>query len=378
MTYTKWELPSLFKKNKDGSIQIWTIYTLGPAVYTEHGKLGGKLQESIKTIKGKSLGKKNETTPDQQAQLTAKSMWTKKRDKGYFQSVHEAKNEIVFLPMLAQDMLKISANRVKEIYKKQFYVQPKMDGVRCLARWNGDKIQLLSRGGKEYTLPHIAEKLESIIEPGQVLDGEIYIHGVLRQDINALVKKWRDEEYEDTGCTSANLQYWVYDTFSVGNLNEPFSHRDIVLSRLNFDGEVIRHVSTSTAKTEEELKYYHKLYTQEGFEGTIIRLADGTYELGHRSKNLIKFKDFQDAEYEIIGFKDGEGKFENCVIWVCRVGEDQTVDVVPKGTLKQKREWFRTAEEHVGKMITVKFQSLSKTGVPEFPVGLGFRLEEDM
>lgn len=378
MNSTIWVLPPLYKKGKDESIQMWSIHTAGDTIYTSHGKLGGKLQESTKTIKGKSIGKKNETTPEYQARLDAKSMWAKKKDKGYFESVHEAKNKMVFLPMLAHDMLKMSTKKVQELYKKPFYVQPKLDGVRCLAFWNGDTIKLMSRGGKEYTIPHIAEALKAIIEPGQVLDGEIYIHGVLRQDINALVKKWRDEEYEETGYTSANLQYWVYDAFSISNLDEPFSHRDIALSRLNFDGKIIRHVSTSIVKAEEEFQHYHNLYTKEGFEGTIVRLSDGSYELGHRSRSLLKYKDFQDDEFEIIGFKDGEGKFENCVIWVCRVGADQTVDVVPKGTLNQKRKWFATAENYIGKMITVKYQSLSKDGIPEFPVGLGFRLEEDM
>ena len=52
--------------------------------------------------------------------------------------------------------------------------------------------------------------------------------------------------------------------------------------------------------------------------------------------------------------------------------------VVPKGTIKQKQKWFKKADKYIGKLITVKYQRLSKDGIPEFPVGIGLRLEEDM
>jgi DNA ligase-1 len=369
--------PTLYKKSKNDSIQTWKIWTDGNIIKTEHGKLDGKLQNSEKVAKSKNINKKNETSPEKQAELTAQSMWNKKKDKGYFETMNEAENEIVFLPMLATDILKMSKTRKESLFKNALYAQPKLDGVRCLARWNGDRIQLLSRGGKEYIILHISKALEAVIKPGQVLDGEIYIHGVLRQDINALVKKHREEEYKDTGYCSKDLEYWVYDTFNINNLDEPFRQRNIVLAGLNLDDKIIRHVSTTVVETPTELKNIHKLYTDEQFEGTILRIPDGPYELGHRSQHLIKYKDFIDDEFEIIDFKDGEGKFKGCVIWVCRVGEDQTVDVVPKGTLKQKKEWFRTADQYIGKEITVKYQSLSKDGIPEFPVGLGWRLPGD-
>ena len=370
--------PLLYKKNKNESFQVWKIWTVDETIYTEHGNEDGKKQLATKIAKAKNTGKTNETTPSEQAIFTAQSMWNKKKDKGYFETIDEAKNEVVFLPMLAQDRLKMSEKKVKALFSQPFFVQPKMDGVRCLARWNGDKIQLLSRGGKEYTIPHISSKLEAIIEPGQVLDGEIYIHGLLRQDITALVKKHRNTEYEDTGYSSLDLEYWVYDAFSLSNLKEPFCYRNILLSRLNFDNKMIRHVSTSYIETEKEFKDKHEMYTSEGFEGTIIRLLDGPYELGHRSQSLIKYKDFLDDEFEVIGAQQGEGKFLGCVIWICETKEGKSFHVVPKGTLKQKKEWFKEALNYIGKKITVKYQGLSKDGIPEFPVGLDFRPEEDI
>lgn len=368
------KLPTLYKKNKDSSIQAWNLRTDGAEIITEYGKMFGKVQSSSRIAKGKNIGRANETTPEDQAEMTARSMWTKKKDKGYFETIKEAEEEVVFLPMLAHEL----KEKMRAKLKFPVFIQPKMDGVRCLARWNGAKVQLLSRGGKEYNVPHLAEQLEAVIEPNQVLDGEIYIHGVLRQDINALVKKHRAEEYEETGYTSNDLQFWVYDTFTLEDLDRPFEKRLQDLSMIKADGKVIRRVFTVKTKSLNGLMGLHKSFTKhKGFEGTIIRLPDGKYELGHRSRALLKHKDFQDAEFKVVGFTEGEGKFVGCVIWVCETEDGKRFNVTPKGTLKQKQRWFSEAENFIGQEITVKFQSLSKDGIPEFPVGLGFRLSED-
>ena len=108
--------PPLYKKNKNGSFQVWKLWTSGADIVSEHGKTDGKQQLSRKAAKGKSIGKKNETIPSEQAKLTAQSMWNKKKDKGYFETIEEARDEIVFLPMLAHDMLKMSEKKVKESF----------------------------------------------------------------------------------------------------------------------------------------------------------------------------------------------------------------------------------------------------------------------
>ena len=365
--------PELYKKNKDGSIQLWEIWTRDDAILTEHGKMNGKMQRSSKIAKGRIIGRSNETTPEAQAILIAGSMWRKKKDKGYFETTKEAEEKVVFLPMLAKELTPAKRSKLKF----PVLIQPKMDGVRCLARWDGDKIKLLSRGGKEYTIPHLSEALEAVINPGQVLDGEIYIHGLLRQDINALVKKHRTKEYEDTGYCSADLEYWIYDVFSMDNLEEPFVDRLKVLKALNVDGKTLRSVRTLKVHHNNSIKACHEIYTKYYFEGTIVRLPEGIYELGHRSQNLLKYKDFKDDEFTIIGYKEGEGKYTGCVVWNCSLANGKDFDVVPKGTIKQKKQWFQDANQYIGKEITVKFQGFTKAGIPDIPVGLGLRLDGD-
>jgi len=170
----------------------------------------------------------------------------------------------------------------------------------------------------------------------------------------------------------------VYDCFSVDALDRPFSDRlEDLKNVLPYKKGTVRRVITQRATDTSDFLVRHKMYVTDGFEGTIIRLPNGPYELADRSRSLLKHKDFQDAEFEIVGFGEGVGKFEGCVIWKCKTDGGNEFDVVPKGTLIQKKILFNEGKKHIGEKLTVKFQSFSKDGIPEFPVGIGFRLPED-
>ena len=382
-------LPTLYKQAKTDKIQEWTVGTIGEEIVTRHGALNGKLQEKRKKAKGKNIGKKNETTPEQQACFEAKSMWIKKKDKGYFETIEEAKSEVVFLPMLANDIKKFSDKKKEQIFSQPFYTQPKMDGVRCLAYWEGDKVKLLSRGGKEYSLPHISEQVSHVLAPDQVFDGELYIDGLIRQDIQALVKKWRDEEYEETGYSSNDVELWVYDSFFIGKEKETFETRinylELLDTSINLSAKPIENIKVVSSfgftgdlkkgLTEKLVMDAHNNYVLMGFEGTIIRLATGPYELGHRSQSLLKYKDFQDDEFEIIGYKED---VDGCVLWQVKVSDEVTCDVTPKGSKESRKKLLKKADKYIGQLLTVKYQGYTKDGNLEFPVGLAIRLPEDM
>jgi len=114
----------LYKKDSKNKIREWAIQVTDSTIIINHGLLDGKKVEKIKQIKtGKNIGKKNETTPEEQAVLEATSTWQKQKDKGYFETIEEAKTEQVYLPMLAHMFTKRKHNIVYPAY-----VQPKLDG----------------------------------------------------------------------------------------------------------------------------------------------------------------------------------------------------------------------------------------------------------
>jgi ATP-dependent DNA ligase len=214
---------------------------------------------------------------------------------------------------------------------------------------------------------------------GRVFDGELYLHGATFQEVTRLVKKLRPE--------TKTIEYWIYDSFEFDGEDTPWKDRlkyleglDCLLVGLP---ENIKVVDTGETDNEKGVYDYQQMYIAQGFEGAIVRSPDAPYEVGHRSNHLLKVKSFLDGEYKVIGFDEGVGKNKGCVTWKCEValkpeGLLGVFNVTPKGTYEQKKEWYSTAYSYVGKWLTVKYFELSEDGVPRFPVGLGFRAEEDL
>lgn len=110
----------------------------------------------------------------------------------------------------------------------------------------------------------------------------------------------------------------------------------------------------------------------EGYEGSIIRNVDGKYEASFRSHDLIKYKDWYDAEFLIVGVKEGKGKFKGCAIYTCQV-RSNLFDCTSPGTLEEKKEAWNNRESAIGKSLTVKYQEFTKEGIPRFPTAVAIR-----
>lgn len=362
------ELPILYKEARTGKLHSWKIWTEGADIVEEYGTVDGEKTINRRTAKAKNVGKANATTPEEQAVKEAEAKHRKKLEKDYSTTKKGAK-EVVFLPMLAHDFRKM-----KKELKFPVDVQPKLDGVRCLAYWEGDELKLMSRGGKEYNVPHIQEEVAEFLPPGSVLDGELYVHGLALQDITALVKKHREPDHPDYPGGSEKLVFFVFDGFHVDCTHHTWSRRKEDLTRLIESKEAgsVGLLPTKVAKNKTELESLLNKYEAGGYEGIIIR-TDGPYALGKRSRYLWKWKNFQDAEFTIVGHKEAQGNDKGTVVWQCSTPEGLFFDVRPRGTRKVRREWFENAEDYYGKNLTVRYQALTKDNVPQFPVGIAIR-----
>ena len=366
------EFPVLFHKTSKGKINTWAIWTEDNVIRTKWGQKDGKQQEAAKKSKGKNTGKANETTDTEQAQADAQSMWTNKQERKYFESELEAQEEVIFLPMLAAKFSDRKRFLTEDSYPA--FSQPKLDGVRCLAYWVDDKVRLMSRGGKDYLLPHISTALESVLGKNDVLDGELYVHGLPLQDLNSWVRGSHKH------AESVNVEYHLYDMIPNKDEEMPFTERLEHLERFvaNSPSDKICSVETATAHNEEEVFAAHAEFVGLGYEGGIVRLGHGKYRFGYRSKELLKVKSFVDDEFEIFDFTNGVGKFENCVIYWCKTVDGEEFTAVPKGTFEQRAVWLKEAPTVIGKMLKVQYAGYSNLNKPLFPVGLCIRLEEDM
>ena len=363
-------LPTLYCKSKTGKTQVWNIQVIGSTIRVSYGYQDGAVTVNEKTITtGKNIGKKNETTPEQQAASEARSTWDKKKTGGYAESLDDAHVPGVadaaavaaheaILPMLAHDYHK----RGKDI-KFPCFVQPKLDGVRCIFK-NG---VLTSRQGKVFpNMEHITQDLKDV---DLVLDGELYSNTLNFQQFVGLVRKKKHNDAEKQ--LLRQVKFHVYDCVN----DKPFSERTEAINAL-FSQRLYAFsepLLTEECKIKEDLKKFHDKYVAEGKEGLIIRNKDGLYQLAARSKDLQKYKEFEDAEFKVTGFTDGEGLEKGLVIWVCETSAGKSFHVRPRGTHEARAEIFNEAKDYVGKSLTVRYQELTEEGIPRFPVGIAFR-----
>jgi ATP-dependent DNA ligase len=376
---TKAAFPILYTKSKTGKVQQWQIDVKqngnGTATITSQwGYKDGKLATSEKEItEGKNKGKSNETTPYQQAVSEAQSAWEKKTSReGYAEKIDDAAlpgvaegkkvaAESVLYPMLAQNYRKQSR---KVIFP--CYVQAKLDGVRSLYR-NG---VFTSRTAKPLGfLEHITRELKSASDAGLILDGELYSSTLSFQEFVGLVKKKQLTAKDKESIKQVKL--WVYDIVN----EHPFEQRLAFLvdffSKQTFTN--VHLLPTEECKTKDDIKKFHDTYVAAGYEGVIIRNKKGLYRLATRSEDLQKFKEFEDAEFTIVGFTEGEGNEKGAVIWICETEDKKQFRVRPKGTVDDRKELFKKGTTYVGKKLTVKYQELTDDGIPRFPVGLAIR-----
>lgn len=243
------------------------------------------------------------------------------------------------------------------------FVQPKYDGVRCILHIGEDEeIHLTSRGGKEYYVPQIKEWGEAHrnILP---LDGEIYNHNELTfQQICSAVKC-------RSGMTE-KLKMVIYDTQIKGD----FKSRWCALKKKFWSmrqNDCVYLTQTFVADSEEDIKRWHRIFVSMGYEGSIIRNSDGDYTEG-RSGNLMKLKDFDTTEFEIVNVLEAAGNDAGTAIFMLRVGNCNFC-ARPTGSKELRAKYLKDRNKLIGKAATVQHQGYTDAGVPRFPVMLNIR-----
>ena len=193
-------------------------------------------------------------------------------------------------------------------FSEQVFIQPKLDGVRCLFTKDG----AFSRTGKQFmNIWHLESQLKEFftIHPDIVLDGELYNHE-LKNDFEKIISLVRKQKptLDDRNEASELINFHVYDFIS--NTPADYKTRIDVLGQwsglLNWDYTDVYVLTTIPVRSYEDARAIHDANLAGGFEGSIIRL-NKVYEC-KRSYNLQKFKDFSDKEATIIGHVEGKGK----------------------------------------------------------------------
>ena len=393
------DIKSRRKSSSNNSKKVWQIKTkIDPelnkiTLITESGELGGHLKSNQKILSNIKLSsKKGITSLEKYAEEQAKKLFNNKKREGYIEynnnNNNNNENEInnaetpkkieeenenginkkitirKYYPMLAHRY-----NEKKGDIKFPCFVQPKLDGVRCVVVGN----KLYSRNGNRFpVLPHIENELKLYNKNNLILDGELFTDDINFEKIVGLVKKYKKSEEDEKNSLKIYLNVFDYIDSKL-----PFNKRLINLNQFfekNKNMKYIKQVKTEECPQEKNIEEFLEKYTKEKYEGLIIRNKSGLYEENTRSVHLQKLKKFIDEEFEIIDYTTpDQGKEVGCVIWICKTKEGKQFSVRPSGNYQERKKLYREAKKYIGKMLTVRYQELTNGHVPRFPVGVTIR-----
>jgi len=255
-------------------------------------------------------------------------------------------------------------------YSKPTFIQPKLDGVRCVIQYDfvNRKVTAYSRTGKEWkNIRHIEDQLTAFfaIYPTIILDGELYNHDLRDnfEKIISLVRKTKPTD-EDRLEASELTQFHCYDIIDE---TKTFEERNYFIIKHVKQSYCVKHVKTQAAATESLAKVVHQQNLDDGYEGSIVRTND-TYQC-KRSHNLRKFKDFHDAEAEITGWVEGKGKRIGTIGKFTAVdseGNQFGMPVMDKFKILQAN--FETMKEWVGETATFTYFERTKANSYRHPL----------
>lgn len=246
-------------------------------------------------------------------------------------------------------------------------VQPKLDGDRCRAIFDGSgNVTLLTSEENEVqSVPHIKRALEALHLTHIELDGELYTHGMLHQDIRSIVGRTRTLSLD-----YGEMQYHVFDM-----VTQEFQLQRLkgVQALLREAGPEIEVVQFELAHNAEQIMQLMSDYNEMGYEGVIVRHPFGQY-VRKRTTQMMKFKPRKEDYYTIVGSVEEisiHGEPKNALgALICQddMGTSFQVGSGPALTREARIALWAERSALPGRVAHVKYQHLSKDKVPRFPV----------
>lgn len=259
------------------------------------------------------------------------------------------------------------------------YVQPKLDGYRCVYKLQN----LISRAGKSFGNSKLAEYFKSLWNLNDhVLDGELYVKGISFNKLQKILNT------HDTPLPKG-LKFVVYDCIPIKDweaqrCKKPYSDRLIALRGI-VNGQLADHskiidIPNDLVNSPAELMELYKKYLKEGYEGAMMKSIEGTYKWKRvtlKSGEMVKLKPFETVDLKITGVYEGTNKNEGKAggFLVDYYGVTVRVGSGLPDPLRAKA--FKTPDEYIGKTIEVRYLEETEDGSLRHPSFKRFRKDKD-
>jgi len=383
----------LDSKDKPRQWQCWysTDSTGVWGIFTTDGLVGGNIKDPVfKASKEKNLGKVNYMSCEMQAQVMQAQEVGKKERSGYYTTLEEAENNKIFLPTGCP------SGMVWEEYKdKNHIVYPalasgKLDGSKMLSMQREGRTYLSTRSGKEHmNFEHIQESLDKFYEefPNIVLDGEAYNHEYADrfEDLQSIFRKQKPTA-EQKQVSKDIAKFYIYDVVDKDQPNMTADERQDLLRELFdkylFENEYLVYWPSYWVHSEEEYDVFHEGCMDDGYEGSVLKIADQPYR-NNKNKYVMKRKPKFDCEFKILEVIEGEGTASgtaqkmtiditspagmNTNHQALLVGTTQEAGMASGWDHAKLTKMLGEPEEYIGYMGTIEYGGITKHGKLRFP-----------
>ena len=264
-----------------------------------------------------------------------------------FSAAHTIAAQLM-LPQVYSDQVDVSGWLMSE----------KLDGVR--GYWDGK--QLLSKNGNVFYPP--AAFIRDL--PPFPLEGELWGgRGTFEQTASIVMKQQPHDGW-------LQLKFAIFDvpqapggfTARLAIANDWFAAHPSAYAFVIPQFPVLDHTHLQL-----ELHRIEKL----GGEGLIVRVPEALYA-GGRSPEILKVKNYQDAEATVVGHLPGKGRNKGKLGSLLVALADGTQFKIGSGFTDAERE----SPPHIGAVVTFKFYGKYQSGIPTFPSYMRIRRNQSI
>ena len=251
------------------------------------------------------------------------------------------------------DIQKITANNAEtnspEFAISEYLISEKLDGIR--AYWNGS--ELLTRSGNKIYAP----SWFTANFPNTTLDGELWID---RGKFQLLTQIVMDKKPDEAAWRS--VKYMVFD---LPQSPLPFEQRYLALEQLinsiSMQNDYLFAIKQKRISDITILTQWLDIVVNNHGEGLMLQHSDNLYVAG-RTHQLLKLKQHQDAEAIVIGYEEGNGKYQGQMgaVWV-KTASNETFKIGSGFTDQQRK-----SPPAIGTTIQYRFNGYTNRGIPRF------------
>lgn len=279
------------------------------------------------------------------------------KDKGMKEIEHI--KPAVFTPILMARAERLSSG--KEIIEKlgNCAVEPKFDGFRLQAHFDGKEVKLYTRSLDDatYMYPDVVEGIKSQLNcRSAILEGEAIAYNPDTGEFlpfQETTQRRRKHGIEEK-ATSSPLKLQCFELLYLNGVSliaDPYTKRRKDLAGIIKKGNTVMLAKQTVTDDPKVVENVFDEYITEGLEGIVVKNLTGTYQAGARGFNWIKLKRSYSAsalndtiDCIVMGYYVGQGKRTDFGIGAFLIGiydkkQDKFVTISKVGTGLTDNEW---------------------------------------